>query len=174
MNPIPIIIAKYGKREISTKDRLFIVDDEKIRYFPLPSNKRLKKELTDRQDRISRGESVPDSLDGEMLKLLLQFINEDVHKSEIPILEAEVSEKNELQKHFAIKDKDRISWSLHLNDNEIKFITRVIDEKKNKKTNLERVYKPIIHVEETQPNKQAPQSNQFPNIGCRINTVEVQ
>ena len=45
MNPVILAVEKYGKRKITTKDRLFIIDDDNMSYYPLPEDKAIKKEL---------------------------------------------------------------------------------------------------------------------------------
>ena len=47
MNPVILAVEKYGKRKITTKDRLFIIDDDNMSYYNLPEDKAIKKELLD-------------------------------------------------------------------------------------------------------------------------------
>ena len=96
MNPVPIVIAKYGTREISTKDRLFIIDDEKniydsYEFFPFYStNLKLKcasnshlKDLKLTLNQLKNQQFIVMDMDSNMCRILKKACNKAGFEPEI-------------------------------------------------------------------------------------------
>ena len=74
-----VAVEKYGKRKITTKDRLFIIDDDNMSYYPLPEDKAIKKELLDNQKKIRTSKNLNsfENLEQETIKQIIDRYRKD-------------------------------------------------------------------------------------------------
>ena len=70
------LIEKYGKHKITTKNRLFIFDNESVSYYPKPFDKTLKENLLNQQKQIRNEEITFENLSDFDLTKYLNLIKE--------------------------------------------------------------------------------------------------
>ena len=168
MNPVILAVEKYGKRKITTKDRLFIIDDDNMSYYPLPEDKAIKKELLDNQKKIRTSKNLNsfENLEQETIKQIIdRYRKDDTIKGRIPLSNVKLSEEKEGDKHLIISnidDQSPVEWECYMEPNEMRAFRNVVKEKKEKKNKIdETVLNPNLVNEDNQTSKQTSQSNQF-------------
>jgi hypothetical protein len=111
------LIEKYGKHKITTKNRLFIFDNESVSYYPKPFDKTLKENLLNQQKQIRNDEITFENLSDFDLTKYLNLIRERKKKNEIPLSKINI-ELDQNKNHAILKDNENIEWELIMNENE--------------------------------------------------------
>ena len=172
MNPVILVLEKYGKRKITTKDRLVIIDDENLSYYPLPDSsayKETKRILLERQKKLRtiKGGGSIDTLDTNTTNSILQYKKDTQPKGIIPLSKLIIDDSPDNEnKHIVVKNNEEgqnnIAWEFYVEKSEVKVLKDIVEEKKNKKANPDNTIRNSNRAnEENQTSKQTSQSNQF-------------
>ena len=164
------LIEKYGKHKITTKNRLFIFDNESVSYYPKPFDKTLKENLLNQQKQIRNDEITFENLSDFDLTKYSNLIRERKKKNEIPLSKINI-ELDQNKNHAILKDNENIEWELIMNENEFTIFKKIIEEIQNSKITKEKELKnkQIKNIEENQTNKNTNQINQFTNYKFLLN-----
>ena len=151
MNPVILVLEKYGKRKITTKDRLVIIDDENLSYYPLPDSsayKETKRILLERQKKLRtiKGGGSIDTLDTNTTNSILQYKKDTQPKGIIPLSKLIIDDSPDNEnKHIVVKNNEEgqnnIAWEFYVEKSEVKVLKDIVEEKKNFILSLENLIK---------------------------------
>ena len=164
-----ILVEKYGKRRLTTKERVMIFDEKELTYYPLPDDKPSRNFLKETSRRIKSGEKRFESInDFDLSKYKKSITDMQIKPEKIPLEKAKLMDDSTENNHYTIRysnieGDNEIEWEFYMNDNEFEIFNKIqngILEMKNKTNKKNSSQKKI---EESQTNKTNIQGNQFTN-----------
>ena len=164
-----ILVEKYGKRRLTTKERVMIFDEKELSYYPLPDDKPTRNFLKETSRRIKSGEKRFESInDFDLSKYKKSITDMQIKPEKIPLEKAKLMDDSTENNHYTIRysnieGDNEIEWEFFMNDNEYEIFNKIqngILEMKNKTNKKNSSQKKI---EENQTNKSNIQGNQFTN-----------
>ena len=170
-----IILQKYGKWGISKKERMFILSQESISYYPLPNDReflqtfnKLKTDIqnTDEKNiqelipKANLSNEMKDKFPKENKKGEITWKNFDNKEDDGNII---IFDKNVDEKELKKVNKE---WKCIINPNELSFITKIKADFSNIKNKNEKDdNKNQKKADENQNNKTSAQNSQFTHYG---------
>ena len=166
------LIEKYGKWKINKKERVLILSQEGISYYPVPDDKELYQKLLSFKNEVKNGKkNDQELLQGANLTNDMTKFPKSKRKGEISFKNYDI--KNHYENRLTIyditveedkrKDKNK-EWDCIISSSEYDLMTKIRREFENNKNKNEKdENKGQRKAEESQNNKITSQNNQFTN-----------